>query len=162
MWAWPSAFEAAGAFSREAETGSRKENASTRNQSARSDCIGMGPWPRALREQQIRIAHSFVLRAGKLPGLRSRGPGSERCYGNVTHRARSVRDISMTSYSMIKVGNDYVVQANDKCILKVGSRRKAAQLISDATDLLNALTFVESPDIAPEAPSLAREAPELP
>ncbi|XUJ36065.1 hypothetical protein ACQ5SK_13060 [Bradyrhizobium japonicum] len=46
---------------------------------------------------------------------------------------------------MIKVGNDYVVQANDKCILKVGSRRRAAQLISDATDLLNALAVVESP-----------------
>lgn len=71
-------------------------------------------------------------------------------------------DISMTSYSMIKVGNDYVVQANDQCILKVGSRRKAAQLISDATDLLNALAVVEAPDTAPEAPSLAREAPELP
>ncbi|MET4389985.1 hypothetical protein ABIB73_005765 [Bradyrhizobium sp. F1.4.3] len=70
--------------------------------------------------------------------------------------------ISMTSYSMIKVGNDYIVQANDKCILKVGSRRRAAQLISDATDLLNALAAVESPDIAPEAPSLARETPELP
>lgn len=68
----------------------------------------------------------------------------------------------MTSYSMIKVGNDYVVQANDKCILKVGSRRRAAQLISDATSLLNALAMVESPDIAPEAPSPAREAPELP
>jgi hypothetical protein len=68
----------------------------------------------------------------------------------------------MTSYSMIKVGNDYVVQANDKCILKVGSRRRAAQLISDATDLLNALAVVESPKIAPEAPSLARETPELP
>ncbi|WP_245285309.1 hypothetical protein [Bradyrhizobium sp. WSM3983] len=63
---------------------------------------------------------------------------------------------------MIKVGNDYVVQANDKCILKVGSRRRAAQLISEATDLLNALAVVEAPDIAPEAPSLAREAPELP
>jgi hypothetical protein len=70
--------------------------------------------------------------------------------------------ISMTSYSMIKVGNDYVVQANDKCILKVGSRRRAAQLINDATDLLNALAVVESPDIAPEALSPAREAPELP
>ncbi|MBH5398484.1 hypothetical protein HZZ13_11890 [Bradyrhizobium sp. CNPSo 4010] len=68
----------------------------------------------------------------------------------------------MTSYSMIKVGNGYVVQANDKCILKVGSRRKAAQLISDATDLLNALAVVEAPGIAPDAPSLAREAPELP
>ncbi|WP_245444141.1 hypothetical protein [Bradyrhizobium sp. Y36] len=70
--------------------------------------------------------------------------------------------ISMTSYSIIKVGNDYVVLANDKCILKVGSRRRAAQLISDATGLLNALAVVESPDIAPETPSLAREAPELP
>ena len=68
----------------------------------------------------------------------------------------------MTSYSMIKVGNDYVVQANDKCILKVGSRRRAAQLINDATDLLNALAVVVSPDIAPEALSPAREAPELP
>ncbi|SDH50749.1 hypothetical protein SAMN05216338_101022 [Bradyrhizobium sp. Rc2d] len=68
----------------------------------------------------------------------------------------------MTSYSMIKVGNDYVVQANDKCILKVGSRRRAAQLISEATDLLNALAAVESPGIAPEAPSLPRETPEPP
>jgi hypothetical protein len=55
----------------------------------------------------------------------------------------------MTSYSMIKVGNDYVVQANDK-------------LISDATDLLNALASVEAPGIAPDAPSLQRETPELP
>jgi hypothetical protein len=70
--------------------------------------------------------------------------------------------ISMKSYSIIKVGNDYIVQANDKCILKVGSRRRAAQLISDATGLLNALAVVEAPDIAPEAPSLAREVPELP
>jgi hypothetical protein len=63
---------------------------------------------------------------------------------------------------MIKVGNDYVVQADDKCILKVGSRRRAAQLISDATGLLNALAVVEAPDIAPEEPSLQRETPELP
>lgn len=68
----------------------------------------------------------------------------------------------MKSYSMIKVGNDYVVQANDKCILKVGSRRRAAQLISEATDLLNALAAVESPDIAPEGPSPHHEVPELP
>jgi hypothetical protein len=68
----------------------------------------------------------------------------------------------MTSYSMIKVGNDYVVQANDKCVLKVGSRRRAAQLISDATELLNALAAVQSPEIATEAPSIRREAPELP
>lgn len=68
----------------------------------------------------------------------------------------------MTSYSMIKVGNDYVVQANDQCILKVGSRRRAVQLISEATNLLNALAPVEAPGISPEAPSLQRESPELP
>ncbi|WP_271620559.1 hypothetical protein [Bradyrhizobium sp. CCBAU 51745] len=62
---------------------------------------------------------------------------------------------------MIKVGNDYVVQANDKCILKVSSRRRAAQLISEATDLLNALAVVESPDIAPQLPALRREPPEV-
>ncbi|MEK9279811.1 MULTISPECIES: hypothetical protein [unclassified Bradyrhizobium] len=68
----------------------------------------------------------------------------------------------MTSYSLIKVGNDYVVQAGDKSILKVGSRRRAAQLISEATDLLNALAAVEAPETAPESPSLQREPPELP
>ncbi|MFT4118161.1 hypothetical protein [Bradyrhizobium sp.] len=68
----------------------------------------------------------------------------------------------MKRYSMIKVGNDYVVQADDNSILKVGSRRRAAQLISEATDLLNALSEIESPEIAPEAPSLHREEPELP
>ena len=68
----------------------------------------------------------------------------------------------MTSYSMIKVGNDYVVQADDKCILKVGSRRRAAQLISEATDLLNALAPVASPGVVPAEPSLQGEAPELP
>jgi hypothetical protein len=68
----------------------------------------------------------------------------------------------MTTYSIIKVGNDYVVQAHDQCILKVGSRRRAAQLISAATALLNALAVVESPEIAPELPSLQCETPKLP
>ncbi|WP_245288016.1 hypothetical protein [Bradyrhizobium sp. Ec3.3] len=67
--------------------------------------------------------------------------------------------ISMTSYSFIKVGNDYVVQADDKCILKVASRRRAAQLISEATGLLNA---VEAPEKAAETASLHRETPKLP
>jgi hypothetical protein len=70
--------------------------------------------------------------------------------------------ISMPSYSIIKVGNDYVVQAHDKSILKVGSRRRALQLISEATDLLNALEVVESPDTVPDQPSRQRETPELP
>ena len=68
----------------------------------------------------------------------------------------------MTSYSMIKVGNDYVVQANDKCILKVGSRRRAAQLISDATDLLDSQTAPQSAPDAPAEPSTPRDPGEVP
>ncbi|GLR87077.1 hypothetical protein [Bradyrhizobium iriomotense] len=70
--------------------------------------------------------------------------------------------ISMTSYSLIKVGNDYVVQADDKCILKVASRRRAAQLISEATGLLNAAAAVEAPEKTAETASLHRETPKLP
>jgi hypothetical protein len=44
----------------------------------------------------------------------------------------------MKSYSIVRMGDDYVVQAEDKSILKVASRRRAAQLVSDAAELLNA------------------------
>jgi hypothetical protein len=44
----------------------------------------------------------------------------------------------MNSYSIVRVGDDYVVRADDKSILKVASRRRAAQLITDAAELLNA------------------------
>jgi hypothetical protein len=44
----------------------------------------------------------------------------------------------MKSYSIVRVGDDYVVRADDKNILKVASRRRAAQLVTDAFVLLNA------------------------
>jgi len=44
----------------------------------------------------------------------------------------------MKSYSIVRIGDDYVVRADDKNILKVASRRRAAQLVTDATELLNA------------------------
>jgi hypothetical protein len=44
----------------------------------------------------------------------------------------------MKSYSIVRIGDDYVVCAEDKRILKVASRRRAAQLVSDAAELLNA------------------------
>jgi hypothetical protein len=66
----------------------------------------------------------------------------------------------MTLYSLIKVGNDYVVRVDDQCILKVASRRRAAQLISEAVGLMNAHAAVESQGETPEAPSLHRETPE--
>jgi hypothetical protein len=44
----------------------------------------------------------------------------------------------MKSYSIVRVGDDYVVQAEEKSVLKVASRRRAARLVSDAAELLNA------------------------
>ena len=44
----------------------------------------------------------------------------------------------MKSYSIVRIGDDYVVRADDKNILKVGSRRRAVQLVTEAAELLNA------------------------
>jgi hypothetical protein len=44
----------------------------------------------------------------------------------------------MKNYSIVRVGNEYIVQANDKSVLKIASRRKAARLITDAAELLEA------------------------
>lgn len=44
----------------------------------------------------------------------------------------------MKRYSIVRIGDDYVVQAEEKSVLKVASRRRAAQLVSDAAELLNA------------------------
>lgn len=44
----------------------------------------------------------------------------------------------MKNYSIIRIGDDYVVRADDKNVLKVASRRRAVQLVTDAAGLLNA------------------------
>jgi hypothetical protein len=56
----------------------------------------------------------------------------------------------MNSYSIVRIGDDYVVRADDKSVLKVASRRRAAQLVSDAAELLNAQL---QPAIEPEPSS---------
>jgi hypothetical protein len=56
----------------------------------------------------------------------------------------------MKSYSIVRVGDDYVVQAEEKSVLKVTSRRRAAQLISDAAELLNARPVDEAEPPAAE------------
>jgi hypothetical protein len=59
----------------------------------------------------------------------------------------------MKNYSIVRVGNEYVVQAGETSILKVSSRRQAAKLVTDAAELLQ-----QQP--APsdgEHPSIARE-----
>ncbi|MDB5578619.1 MAG: hypothetical protein JWR80_3795 [Bradyrhizobium sp.] len=61
----------------------------------------------------------------------------------------------MKNYSIVKIGNGYVVQAGEKSVLKVASRRQAARLV-DAAELLE---LQPAPPIAPTdiEPSLSRD-----
>jgi hypothetical protein len=43
----------------------------------------------------------------------------------------------MKNYSIVRVGHEYIVRADEKSILKVGSRRRAARLVTDASELLD-------------------------
>jgi hypothetical protein len=72
----------------------------------------------------------------------------------------------MKNYSIVRVGNEYVVQAGEKSVLKTTSRRMAAKLITDAAELLEQqpaaqtggdgsisrdLGAISAPDILPDA-----------
>jgi hypothetical protein len=61
----------------------------------------------------------------------------------------------MKSYSIVRIGDDYVVRAEDKNILKLTSRRRAAQLVTDASELLNAQLQPAS-DVEPSAVEVER------
>jgi hypothetical protein len=56
----------------------------------------------------------------------------------------------MTNFSIVRIGKEYVVQADDKSILKVSSRRHAARLVSVAAELLDT---PPAPPLVPEAPA---------
>ena len=64
----------------------------------------------------------------------------------------------MKIYSIVRVGNEYVVQADEKSILKIASRRRAARLVTDAAVLLDSQAAPKSPRPAPAGPSIARDA----
>jgi hypothetical protein len=68
----------------------------------------------------------------------------------------------MADYTLIKIDDGYVVQVGGQCILKLSSRRRAAQLISEALGLLNADAAAEARGDATEEPSTPREVPEVP
>jgi hypothetical protein len=63
----------------------------------------------------------------------------------------------MNSYSIVRIGDDYVVRADDKSILKVASRRRAAQLVTDAAELLNA----QPPPPVDDEPPIAEPVPPI-
>lgn len=54
----------------------------------------------------------------------------------------------MKNYSIVRIGNEYVVRADDKSVLKIASRRRAARLVSEAAVLL------DSPPAAPMLPDV--------
>jgi hypothetical protein len=63
----------------------------------------------------------------------------------------------MKNYSIVRIGNEYVVQADEKSVLKITSRRKAARLVTDAAELMDSQA---DPKASPEAqaePSIASD-----
>ena len=43
----------------------------------------------------------------------------------------------MKKYSIVRIGDEYVVRAGDNSVLKIASRRRAARLVTDAAELLD-------------------------
>jgi hypothetical protein len=54
----------------------------------------------------------------------------------------------MKNYSIVRIGNEYVVQADEKSVLKIASRRRAARLVTDASELMDSQA---SPPLSPES-----------
>ena len=53
----------------------------------------------------------------------------------------------MKNYTIVRIGNEYVVRANEKSILKIASRRRAERTITDAAELLDSQA---APPLSPE------------
>jgi hypothetical protein len=54
----------------------------------------------------------------------------------------------MKNYSIVRVGHEYIVRADEENVLKVGSRRRAARLVTHASELLD----MQSESAEPETP----------
>ena len=59
----------------------------------------------------------------------------------------------MNDYSIVRIGNEYIVQAGERSVLKIGSRRRAAKLVTDATGLLEQAPLLSTDD----DPSIGRD-----
>jgi hypothetical protein len=68
----------------------------------------------------------------------------------------------MKNYSIVRIGGEYVVQANEKSILKIASRRKAVKLVTDAAELLDSQPAALTLPDAQAQPSIDRDLPEVP
>jgi hypothetical protein len=68
----------------------------------------------------------------------------------------------MKIYSIVRIGNEYVVQAGEKSILKVASRRRAARLVTMAAELLKSQAGSKCSPQTQAEPSIAPEVSEVP
>jgi hypothetical protein len=60
----------------------------------------------------------------------------------------------MTNYSIVRIGNEYVVQVDHKSVLKIASRRRAAKLVT-AAELLESRPATAPPPVAHAGSSIA-------
>jgi hypothetical protein len=60
----------------------------------------------------------------------------------------------MKNYSIVRIGDEYVVQADDKSVLKVASRRKAARLVTEAIGLMDSQSAAPPQTQRPAEPSI--------
>ena len=67
----------------------------------------------------------------------------------------------MKNYSIVRIGNEYVVQAGDQSVLKVASRRKAARLVTDAAELMDAQPVAPEPAQTHAEPSISCDPSEV-
>jgi len=68
----------------------------------------------------------------------------------------------MNNYSIVRIGNEYVVRANEKSVLKVASRRRAAWLVCCAAELLDSQPAAPAPADTQNASSIARDPQVIP
>lgn len=67
----------------------------------------------------------------------------------------------MKIYSIVRIGNEYVVQADDKSVLRVASRRKAARLVTDASGLMDSLPAAPAQIQAQVEPQITLPSPSV-
>lgn len=67
---------------------------------------------------------------------------------------------AMKNYTIVKVGNDYVVRAKEQSVLKVASRRRAAKLVVEAAELLHQPRADDAASASADESSSAPDAPE--
>jgi len=63
----------------------------------------------------------------------------------------------MKNYTIVRIGNEYVVQAHEKSVLKIASRRRAERTVTDAAELLDSQPAPALSQDAQDQPSIARD-----